>query len=148
MSLPLSSTKPAAEPVKKTTFLSLPLEIRQSIFYLSYDSQASRLAQINVPQSLHQGIAHSRRDCRKWAANARLVEMHLVREIRSRAADDFLEMAQWCRQVQKTHESFDGEMEWVEAKWAEELEKLEQKAKKELSECAEKCYDVKNWGTM
>lgn len=74
--------------------------------------------------------------------------MHLVQKVRSRSANDFLEMAKWVRQIQKTHESFDREMEYVEAKWADELEVLEAKVKEELRECGARCSDINNWGAL
>ncbi|KAE9976690.1 hypothetical protein BLS_001897 [Venturia inaequalis] len=152
VSLPTSSSKfvpkAAATPAPKTTFLSLPLEIRQNIFYLSYDTQDSRLARTKAPQSLHKDVLHSRRNCRLRYSDARWEEMYLTNEIKSRALDDSVEMANWCEQILQTHASFEGETQWVEAKWAGELAELKMKVKKELWECGAKCYDVKNWGTM
>lgn len=74
--------------------------------------------------------------------------MYLTNENRSRAQQDFLDMAEWCGQIHETHESFDDEIGWVEAKWLEELKALEIKVKKELWECGARCYDDKNWGSM
>ncbi|TID25384.1 hypothetical protein E2P81_ATG04484 [Venturia nashicola] len=142
------ATAPALAPAPKTTLLTLPLEIRQNIFYFSYDTQDSRLAQIKAPQSLHKGVTHSRRHCKSRYSEARYEQMSLTNEIRSRAQQDFRDMAECCERIRETHESFDGETEWVEAKWAEELKVLEMKAKKELSECGAKCFDVKNWGNL
>ncbi|QDS75653.1 hypothetical protein FKW77_007122 [Venturia effusa] len=154
MSSSVRSAEPSAgsvdDPATKTTFLNLPLEIRQYIFSLSYDSQRSRLAQMQIPQSLHENIPHSRRTCVKTARSTetRFQELHLTTEIRDRAQQDHLEMAMWVRALQKTHESFDRETDFVETKWASELEVLEEKVKRELWECVDKCHNVKNWGSM
>ncbi|KAE9980050.1 hypothetical protein BLS_009232 [Venturia inaequalis] len=115
---------PRIKPVKPpTTFLSLPLELRQNILLQSYKYKRPERDHENTIASLLLKYGNS-------ASDVRSARFFFIRDRRRRRHDqgqerdlEFYRMDKWADRLIQVHEGLSEDMVFVQQKWREAFEK-------------------------